>query len=506
MRWLGIVAGGAFALLAVAAGAGPPTLELGAEAAVGWDSNVASSSRNEQDDVIFRIGPRLTLEDRDGRVEWSLEYAPDYNDYLDFSQLDAWDHDVRAEVDWQVDPRTNLVVRDRYLDFSTFARFNEQGGDVDAALGLDLQGIERNVLDVELTRQFSRGRFFGFYLNATTNDFEEDARVDNRSASARLAYSQAVTPTDTLGGFVRYLRQRFERPVGDDSRTDFVNFSLTWVHRFSPTLQLTVAGGPTWVMPESQSFEAEVDDARFYPIIRSTDGSAGPVMASTCPRLDDGTAFITAECEVFDQREFVTALQLGDLVNGTNDLETFNETGTLSTIGPDSGGADDSLTYFAQISLVKTWRSGRLSLNYLRDEANSSGIGTSTLRDTVYLQGEWNPSPRWRFSATLRYERRETATDAATLVRAVTPTTLGVFDDVGQAVGFRTTTVENDLQANYYTLTTVVTYRWTERVSFFWRVFASRQDLDRTINSREVDRLRTFVGVTAHLDPIPLGI
>jgi hypothetical protein len=103
------------------------------------------------------------------------------------------------------------------------------------------------------------------------------------------------------------------------------------------------------------------------------------------------------------------------------------------------------------VALSKRWEQWSGTLSYRRQQSDSSGVGTTTVADVVSGALEWRPSPKWTGGLRLAWTRQSSATEAVQTLVAVTPVTLPLestgrtFQDVAQATGLKTVTVDQDL-------------------------------------------------------------
>ncbi|MGI9431410.1 MAG: hypothetical protein ACR2PQ_04310, partial [Myxococcota bacterium] len=352
-------------------------LILGAEIAVEWDDNVLSRSDEELDDFNLRYGPRVELEDSEGRFRWSARYNPDYQDFFDLDELDGWDHDARLAVDWDISRRTSVHFSDHYIDVAQFSRL---AGDptLDVPLStVGREGLKRNQADFDIDHYLAPRHLLGFGISNTDSDFEGE-RADTNFWQARLEYTYIYTARTRLGWILSAQHQEVDRPEVDTVDTNYFNLSLQWIQEVDPTLSFSISAGPAVIDRDANEQDVVLLDQALYPLQRSPGGLLGPVDVSSCPTLDDGTPVLTVGCEGIPFTAFA-------------DRSFLFETTDLMLIGgfPDDSTSD--VTYFASASLIKEWtHSLSTSLRYRRSAVATGGQG-GQVSDVVVGTVNWRP-------------------------------------------------------------------------------------------------------------------
>jgi hypothetical protein len=123
----------------------------------------------------------------------------------------------------------------------------------------------------------------------------------------------------------------------------------------------------------------------------------------------------------------------------------------------------------------------------------------------------WDPSPRWRFSLTATYTKRESATESSQIVEVVSP--LGElqpgtpFPEVAIRTGeLRVVQIDDAVDVDTYALHLRARRSFTRRLSAFVSLDYRRQENhgDFFGMGRETQRFRAAIGFTYGFDPIPL--
>jgi hypothetical protein len=470
-------------------------LELGVEGAAGYNTNVFGRSEGELDDFVGRVGPDIRLLDEDGSVSWEFRYRPEYQAFVEYSDLDDWDHDVLGDLSWHASPRTHLGLTGRYLDVSSNSLLTDDvllpDGTVDTDLAFRVDRVQRLVADAVLSHNLTPRDSLLLSLGLFDSDPEAEASSNQRTSSATLAYNHRLSATDSIGAFVRYNRQVVEL-TQDDTRTDFYNVSLQWRHDISPTLFFDVSAGPAFVDSQNQDLDIVVPNRRLYPLLQGEDGLFRNVRASTCPTLDSGTPYIDPTCELFP---FLIP-------------STITPTTDLMLVGDLFEPSSNEITYFASATIEKRWARASAILRYVRDTDNtSSALATrGSVRDAVTGSFRWEPVPRWRLLLVASWQRTEAAGEGFQFVNAVEGTTVQGVDDVARATGIGGLQIDTKSSIDRYTLSGRLTYEFNPRTEVYLRAFYNKQNSSAVGFSREVDRVVVFIGFSHYFTPIRLPI
>jgi hypothetical protein len=134
-------------------------------------------------------------------------------------------------------------------------------------------------------------------------------------------------------------------------------------------------------------------------------------------------------------------------------------------------------------------------------------VGTTTVADVVSGALEWRPSPKWTGGLRLAWTRQSSATEAVQTLVAVTPVVLPLestgrtFQDVAQATGLKTVTVDQDLYIDTWWVRLDARYHVTKRVAVFG--YATYWGQRGSVGDRyDYSRLLAKLGVSYNFDPI----
>lgn len=465
-------------------------LELGLEAGVGFDDNVLSSATNEEADVYLRLGPRISVQDPEGAFRWQVYYRPRYDKYVDLDEIDGWDHNAYASVEWDISPATSLEVNDHYIDYDNFTSiFSEEimpDGSVDTGVEFGRRRIRQNAASASIMHYLAPRHFVGFTAKRYDNRFFRDIVTDSEVTLLSADYVFSLRPQDRIGVQLRGTRQEISDELRNERTTDFYNVSGTWGHDFDSTFGFEIAAGPTWIDSDEQELPTQLLGVRF-PILAREDGTFGHVDTATCPRLEDGSFFLGEGCQALSPAVFPFVFPPQVVV--------------LGFLG-DERDTDQDLTYFASARLSKRWRNYRLALSYLRDASTTADISGS-VRDTFTVSLTWVPARRWSVTFSAYYETREEFAQgvaAATVLRPLPPIGLG------EAVGFQIVDVENEIEVDTYFAGIYASYALNRQTKLFGNVSWHSQTTESSFGKASLDRVRVVIGVIYTLPAFELPI
>lgn len=203
------------------------------------DDNVFFDPQNEQDDTFVRLSPSLETGFESEPFTWQAGYTFDAERYDEFDGLDS--NQVRrfgnASVQYLPNSQLTLQANANYGKSQT-------GGDLNVLTGLQpgRQVAERFSVNPGLIYAFS-GATTGSLDYLWSNDkLQGGVEADTYTTTADLEHAFSDENTVRLG--YTYRSYEFDNPNGTGSSTYSHTPRLGWLHRFSPTLQLTVEGGP----------------------------------------------------------------------------------------------------------------------------------------------------------------------------------------------------------------------------------------------------------------------
>lgn len=442
-RWLATTA-----LLLLPAAAAAELFDYGIRSQVGWGDNVygVPDELGTIDDYSIRFSPWGRVSDPDGKLTWSLRYQPSYEYFVNEADLRNFDHDVGADLAWQVGERTTLLFSEIYQDYDSAQRFNENAGvpSAPAVLRTQQTKVINNFTTLGLRHNLTPRDQFALNGGYFTREYPE-ARGAGDLSSFRLATSlnRALDTRTRVGLSGSWIQQTFQRRVGEDSVTDYYNLSGTLEHQLSRTLRFELEAGPTLI-------DSNDDLASFsqkYGVVRNpVTGALVALDANQCPLLNDtlphqpdpdapnynphvaSTGF--GRCTV--SSNFLTRGELEALgwrrgddpldpdpanpkpakLTSFDQVYELNANGTLDPVD-DSDSDDLDLTYFARAAIVKDWERWQAELSYERSADQTGSLGVSSVQDAFEVTLRWEPVRLWSFVLKGAYVLTDQASNVA---------------------------------------------------------------------------------------------
>ena len=247
-------------------------LNLGAETAVGYDSNVFNRPSDERRGGIdsARINLRLRggVKDQLERGEYGLSYGADYSTKTAKEARASWNHQAGFVATYNVSPRTSLTLANNFLFLEQLSLALEEPDagappppaedpDIDAQNRLTI----RNRLDLSATHFFSArwsgytGANYTIFRDTDADDNDEDS--DSVSGSFGTNYSLTKTLRIGLGGNAAYASFSGTTPgstgtgmpgcagqASPRSRTLSYSGFASVGYQFDPSTSLRVQAGP----------------------------------------------------------------------------------------------------------------------------------------------------------------------------------------------------------------------------------------------------------------------
>jgi hypothetical protein len=408
-------------LLFVAIPARGQELIFGANVGGRWDSNVLSSPSPESD-FSARVGPEVRLRETQGDLTYDFHYVPTYQAYSRFASLDDWDQLVDGTIDYRLGLNTVISMRNIF-DYAPAPSFFLQQIATPAGAPIGTQVVNAvghynilvNTASLSLRHSFSEL----WHGSVTLSDFYYDPRVTNAvttntaTGSGDLTYK--ISPVDAIGGSVGATSQQFgSNSVQNSATNHYYNASGIWNHDFSPTWSLNMSVGPTYVKSASVSVPSttSLSDGPFLSVSGLSQQqnslfelSPPASLINACsftsfPGIPSGTVLLN-QCNGFPT---LPARSIPGLTSGSPPLLTVlhpNAQELAATSVPIQGitqGSNSSLTYFANVLMVKRWETVTGTLGYSRS-AGGQNVGiSSTEVDTVNGGLVWNITPLWTSS------------------------------------------------------------------------------------------------------------
>jgi hypothetical protein len=383
--------------LALAVLAAPPALAadvtLGGRAEVWYDDNVLGREHDVVSDGELLITPTLGIAEHWGTVEAELEFKPNYELFFEQDELRGFNYQADGSLAFSPTARTSFVLSDDFWRYRNLRLLSNAaiGGSTPAENG-SRDRFTRNIAQLTASHRITPVDVIQATGAFSLWDFSDASRFDQQSASAGLNYQHHISRSVALGAGASFSRLTIEALGANPERhTDYVNFSLIANYEPADKFFIRASAGPTYVR-QPPSRQPSLVRGQLY----SSSGSFFQVGAvpSTCPTLSTGEQFDGPGCNLFD----VIDLSLFSAL-----VQRFADAVPLlgGTASP------DEFTYFADVSVERTWEAASLSLAYRRDEGSNTAAGFSTVADTVELRGMLQPREELTLFAAVVWENRK---------------------------------------------------------------------------------------------------
>lgn len=171
-----------------------------------YNDNIFLTDTNTVDDVIIRVAVPLELANSEtADNQWSLNYTPTFNFYMDNSDQDGIDHHVNAGYSRQFAKTT--------VDFGI--GYNKTKGPSRFAGG----NIEKDGFTGKfaLSHILSGKSRLDFDLGGLTDDFVDPSLFDRDRYNTRLAWQYQATGKITVGPYVAYEHVKIDRNPNHDA-------------------------------------------------------------------------------------------------------------------------------------------------------------------------------------------------------------------------------------------------------------------------------------------------
>ena len=493
-------------LLGLPAAALAVELESGINAEGYWTDNVYSQTFDEVDDFSIRTSPWGELVDRDGEFTWGFRYQPAYEYWLEEDDVNGLDHDVAARAGWRVTPRTTLRVADRFQRWHSVARANEfapPGEDIVVA-GRRVE-YKTNALSGIVEHWLTPRDLLLFNSSFTYQDFSEEGQFDRDFYGTSLVYRHRWSERATLGGLASWSRQAIDGgdveladgTDAEDRETDYFNVSGLFLYAISPTLTFELSAGPALIKSDVPDLSVPATFAQ-YPR-RGVAGTGGLVQflidADTCPRTSGGLRYVSGLCQV------VSPPVTGPALGAVSGVEPLLQAGQVED-------ADDTtVTYFADIALVKQWERWRGEISYSRIEDRSTGFGA--VSDVFYGNLSWQITRRFSAKVIASYEMRELSNEVpiAVIIVENQPTGLAAPNPIlaARTLGYGSVVVESGSGLDVILSSLQLNYALTPRSSMYATFgYRDEQNEGDIVAVRDMQRFSVALGFSYVFDPIDL--
>lgn len=502
MRKLHAVAGLLLLWLPVGV-AGAADMRLGVSSSAEYDSNVYRSEYDPQDDVVFRVTPRLSIYEDEGKAGWDLSYALPYEFGVMEKKVRDLNHRVDGRFDWQVNDRTKLFFNDNFRYGQALDNLSDQNVSNAPTVSEFRSDMLRNSTTLGVRYAFSPRLSGTASANFRIFDTQLANRSDNRTYGGVTSLQYTLSPRHRLGGGVAASYQDFDESTNGAipaSQTLFVNMFGSWSWFIDETTAFEIAAGPTFIDQHQDQPPTALPDSPDFPYVNSS-GQVYAYLVNTCRQVN-GMRVIGpgSNCAI-------TPVDMAD----ANVIADPNNVGNLSYLPGTGPGSDSnsSWTVFAEVNLSKRWTPTLVSTaSYSRRDSTASGLSGSTVLDFVSLLTSWDITELWKLQVRADWTQRKSTSPATQTFVEIVPTE--AVDLPSNSLVYAKTT-GNLVSA--VTNQSVDTVRWGASARLARRITANltaslrytynRQSSQRTTAGRQSDFENHIVGIGVQyfLDP-----
>jgi hypothetical protein len=230
------------------------TLLLGFSTGTNYDDNVLGDNHHRTGDAEFLFGPSLSLRREGSRLSLALSYQPHFRIYRNESGLNTLDQSLGLDTSYRVSShfsmraRTNAIYTNGIFQPSQ----NEEvlptsGSPTSLNQTVYTPTVRQLSLNsrIDASYQASPHNSIGLYVGESSLDFKEQVSSggnlqNTEEHEAGLLYQHRLSLHTTLGANYQFQDILF----GPDSRTLVHSFFFSYAQQFSPSLSLSVFGGP----------------------------------------------------------------------------------------------------------------------------------------------------------------------------------------------------------------------------------------------------------------------
>jgi hypothetical protein len=291
-------------------------LALGLNAGSSYDDNILGSNQHRVGDVAFQFGPSFNVRREGQRLSFALSYRPQFRIYRKVPEQNVVDQTLGFDAGYKVSSR--LSFRARTSAFLTTGILQPNQNE-ESLPGLGSPSSLNTTVFTPTARQltwssrldasYQAGRhdLVGVFAGQSKLDFHQQlsnaGSIQNtEQKDAGLVYQHRLSRHTTLGIDYQYKDIRF----GSDSRTFVHSAFLSYAQQVSPSLTLSVFGGPQFSrLSEVITFPLGPFTIR-VPVSLPTSNWA---LGGTLTKQLDKTAFqLTAQHQVSDGGGLLSAV------------------------------------------------------------------------------------------------------------------------------------------------------------------------------------------------------
>jgi len=228
------------------------------------DNVLTSAAGTPLGDASFSIFPNIAIDQTRPRLHWDLSYSPGFTVYRRFDSYDEMDHNLAADLAYQLSPHVTLSLRDGFQKSSNAFNSPDQSltsgasGSVQAAnvpIVAPVADRLNNTGNVGITYQFAANAMVGaggtftnlHYANPSqvepSNPTELFGLYDSSSRSGSAFYGTRFSKKHYLGVTYEY-DDLFSYPPGLTTHTETHSIYLFYTLYATRAFSLSLFGGP----------------------------------------------------------------------------------------------------------------------------------------------------------------------------------------------------------------------------------------------------------------------
>jgi hypothetical protein len=466
-------------------------LQLGLAGSAEYDTNVLRSSNDEKDDFVFRVIPKVSFIEDEGKFHWDLRYQMPWETAIETDRVQGLRHFLDVGANHHVNQRTQVFFDNsfRYSEaVSSVTELDEMGA---PSVGTFREPVIRNNGTLGVQHGFTPRLTGNFAFSHRLFESEIRRRSDNMVYVGNTNLNYALSSRHKLGGGAAATYQDLEASTDGSippSQAFFLNIFGTWTWTIDETTSFQLTGGPAFVK-NNQDAPPPVVERLVIPYAATTPLVSGFEVAS-CGEVNG--VRVLEKCRVV--REAANQAESDAIVNAGSQPLEFGPAGR-----PPSRSAS-SWDFFGEVALSKRWSPRLLSrFMYRRTESTASGAGSATL-DLVSLTTNWQISELWDAGVRADFTRRESTAptnQTFTVVQEATSDPGTINDAFAETVGLTSSKVTRALDTDRWGVAVRMSRRITKHM---------RASLRYTYNEQtsKDDTLGTSSDFSNHL--VTLGV
>lgn len=387
----------------VATSAKAHEVQIGLDQRIGVQSNLFPTTLPDTAGGFYQIAPRLILAQPESDFTYRVEYLPNYRVYFDTDNADGWDQFVRARARQELDDRNALSFNTEYLQAQAIRGIGTIDASGQPVVLTGLTGTTRRfIANLAYDHAFSSRTNGMLALDYNRWDYSNPTSVDNQGFGVFTQVTHALRERVVVGSSLNGRYRAFsETAAVPASYTTVVNMNLLVQFQITPTLRLEASGGPAGFLTR-QGTPGPQWVSRWEGV--STSPSVCPI--GPCGRLWNTTVSPVSLCPT---QNGIPVLQLCSIGTTASVLTGSLDQQVLVQLDPNQtvfGQSNEELTYFLNLGVTKSFRRGSISAFFERNEDAGSGIGATTILNTVSARVLYSIDDLWQLSVSGVYTRR----------------------------------------------------------------------------------------------------